>query len=556
MGTALRQFTVWGAFWSWAGRVPLRQKIMGIIVAPLLILGLTIAWWVSNQLGGWLSYLLSEERVAQAMGVGMRSVALITFAAALLGLGIGSFLTWFLTRPLLDMTFVARKVKDGDLSIRAPVWASDEIGELGRAFNDMIASLDASYRELERSNTELVHRNQELAVLYQLADMASKSFAIDDVASAGLRQAMTNVGASAGLIVLFAGEDLSLCASQGLPDEFVDAARECLPTYEFEHDDRSLDWGGLVVVAVEQQTHRAPELAEQSRKLGKQTLLLAPIHAQAGRLGMLVLLHDDPYRASQLHRQLVSGICNQIGVTVQNYQLWEELRRKERLRLQLLNKVVSAQEEERQRISRELHDETGQALTSLLVQLKILEQSGDVTDIHARVSRIRQLTQQTLQEVRRLAAALRPAALDDLGLVSALEGYIYDYAGKSSIAVDFQTHHMDDVRLPRDMEIVLYRVIQESLTNVLRHAEAKHVDVMIAREGSTVRASVKDDGRGFDADTVMSGKERGLGLLGMQERIELLGGRFHLQSGRGRGTRIDVELDVPEGELVESRHVG
>lgn len=140
----MRQNTILEIFWSWAGRVPLRQKTMGIMVAPLLILGFTIAWWVSSQLSGWLSYLLSEERVVQAMTVGMRSVVIITIFVALIGLGIGFFMTWLLTRPILDMTYVVRRVKDGNNAVRAPVWANDEIGELSRAFNDLIASLYSS----------------------------------------------------------------------------------------------------------------------------------------------------------------------------------------------------------------------------------------------------------------------------------------------------------------------------------------------------------------------------------------------------------------------------
>jgi len=344
---------------------------MGIIVAPLLILGFTIAWWVSSQLGGWLSYLLSEERVAQAMSVGMRSVVIITVFSALAGLGIGSFLTWFLTRPILELTFVARHIKDGDLSVRAPVWANDEIGELGRAFNDMIASLDTSHRELERSNE---------------------------------------------------------------------------------------------------------------------------------------------------------------------------------MRAQLLHKVVSAQEDERQRISRELHDETGQALTSLLVQLKILDNCTTLDEVQTQVSGIRQVTLRTLHEVRRLAADLRPAALDDLGLISALEGYIDDYASKSGLVVDFQPLDMERERLPRDMEIVLYRVIQESLTNILRHANATRVHVIIERKPTRLHLSIIDDGCGFDVVRILGGKDRGLGLLGMQERIELLGGTLALDSKAGEGTRVAVELLLPETE--------
>lgn len=552
METTLKQRTIWDAFWSRAGRVRLRYKIMGIIVAPLLILGLTIAWWVSNQLGGWLSYLLSEERVAQAMAVGMRSVFIITVFAALAGLAIGSFLTWFLTRPLLDMAYVARRVKDGDLSVRAPVWANDEIGELGRAFNDMIASLDTSYKDLERSNEQLQHRNQELAVLYQLADMVSKSFTMQQISSQGLQQALENTGAAAGMTLLLNSQQPMMSACHNLPAPFVDTALACLHDFQFEQTGNAPPGSVLVVEDVYEAGVIPSALILESQKLRYRTLLLAPIQVKADIVGILLMVYTSATGISTRHQRLISGICNQLGVAIQNNQLWEELYRKEEMRSLLLNKVVSAQEDERQRISRELHDETGQALTSLLVQLKIMERYDTLAAMQAKIGSVRQLTQQTLQEVRRLAADLRPAALDDLGLISALEGYIYDYVSKSSLEVDFQHRNMDDIRLPHDMEIVIYRVIQESLTNVLRHAHAGQVQVRIEREGEHIHVVVADDGDGFDVAHVRASKARGLGLLGMQERVELLGGSFSLTSATGHGTQIIVELTRPNQEFREA----
>lgn len=549
----MEQRTIWGVLWTWVGRVSLRQKIMGIIVAPLVILGLTIAWWVSSQLGGWLSYLLSEERVAQAMSVGMRSVFIITVFAALAGLGIGSFLTWFLTHPILDMTYVARRVRDGDLSVRAPVWANDEIGELGRAFNDMIASLDASHRDLESSNEQLKHRNRDLAVLYQLADMANKSFNMQQVSIHSLQQTLDNTGAAAGLILLLNGGQSVIGASQNLPESFLDTSLHTLPEFDFTLNGLT-DNGPIMVTDVYTAEEIPPTLALESQRLNYGAMVLAPILVKKGMLGILVMLYTDASHFSDQHHQLIRGICNQLGVTIQNSQLWEELRHKEQLRAQLLNKVVSAQEDERHRISRELHDETGQALTSLLVQLKIMENSGSLDDVQTQVAGIRKLTLQTLHEVRRLAADLRPAALDDLGLISALEGYIYDYAGKSGLQVDFEQHDMEETRLPRDIEIVLYRVIQESLTNILRHAKATHVQVAIKRHQEQITLSVVDDGCGFDAGYILADKARGLGILGMQERIELLGGTFTLHTSPGHGTQVQVELTLPDKAIEENGH--
>jgi signal transduction histidine kinase len=542
----VKRRTVWSVFWSWAGRVPLRQKIIGIIVAPLLILGFTIAWWVSSQLGGWLSYLLTEERVVQAMAVGMRSVFIITIFAAIAGLGIGLFLTWLLTRPILDMTFVARRVKNGDLSVRAPVWANDEIGELGRAFNDMISSLSASRQELERFNQQLNHRNLELAVLYTLADMANQPYSMRQVSEHSLEHILENTGADAGLILICSDHQPRITASQQLPESFLEQTLDCLPNFTFPPE-QGLELGAPLVIDDVHNTNETPTaLILASRKLDYRTLVLAPIVAKNTMLGILVIAYANSAPLTQQHRQLLCGICNQLGMTIQNSQLWEQLKHKEQLRAQLLNKVVSAQEEERQRISRELHDETGQALTSLLVQLKILERSGNLTEVRTQVEHIRQVVARTLQEVRRLAADLRPSALDDLGLIPALEGYIYNYASKTGIHVDFEAHGVEDIRLLYDVEIVLYRVIQESLTNIARHASATEATVTIRREQDRIDLSIRDNGCGFDTANVFNGGDRGLGILGMQERIQLLGGRFECDSAPGAGTRIHVELSIAE----------
>lgn len=542
----MKRQTIWDAFWAWAGRVPLRQKIIGIIVAPLLILGTTMAWWVSNELGGWLSYLLSEERVAQAMTVGMRGVLIITVFAAVAGLAIGWVLTWVLTRPILDMTYVARHAKNGNLSLRAPVWATDEIGELGLAFNAMISSLDTSRQNLERSNQELQYRNQELAVLHELADMTNQPYTMHQVIQHGLRRALENTGLQAGLVILFEGKHATVVASHNLPESYTAKALDCLSKYDFSGQ-RTAETGEPLIINDISAVPNAPaELILESQHLGYRTFVLAPILARNATIGILAALCDANTSLSDRSRKLLSGICNQLGVTAENSQLWEQLKQKERIRARLLNKVVSAQEEERRRISRELHDETSQALTSLLVQLKILERAESEAEIKSQVEEMRLLAVRTLQEVRRLAADLRPAALDDLGLIAALEGYIYDFARKTGVEADFQADDMAPIRLPRDVETVLYRVVQESLTNIARHAQARHVTIGIHQEDATLYVEIVDDGHGFDVADILSAEQRGLGLLGMQERIELLGGQFNLESTPGRGTRIEIQLTVSE----------
>ena len=123
---------------------------------------------------------------------------------------------------------------------------------------------------------------------------------------------------------------------------------------------------------------------------------------------------------------------------------------------------------------------------------------------------------------------------------------MYDFARTTAIEADFLADDMVDVRLPRDVETVLYRVVQESLTNIARHAQAQHVTIAIRQEGQTLFVEVTDDGQGFDVEDILSAEQRGLGLLGMQERIELLGGQFNLESTPGSGTRIEIRLALSE----------
>ncbi len=551
--STVRKSTIWSVFWARAGRVPLRQKIIGIIVAPLLILGLTIAWWVSNQLSGWLSYLLSEERVAQAMSIGMRGVFIITVLAALIGLGIALFLTWFLTRPILDMTSVAKRVKTGDLGVRAPVWANDEIGELGRAFNDMILGLDTSRQELETFNEDLQHRNHELEMLYRLSDLANQSYTLQQVSEHGLKLTLQNTSATAGLILMLADGKVSVAAHHNLTEAFLGTMLTCLPEFIAEQSHLLKLEDAIAVTNTQDQSDLPLDLIQTCKQLDFRTIVITPICVKQKMLGTLVMLYAETTELTPQQRQLISGICNQLGTALQNSQLWDELRYKEQLRAQLLNKVVTAQEEERQRISRELHDETGQALTSLLVQLKIVEKCDSLHDVRTHVQDMRQRTAQTLQEIRRLAADLRPAALDDLGLISALEGYIYEFSRKTNIVVDFLPQHVTDIRLSHEVEILLYRVIQESLTNTARHANAKRVEVVFTYENGRIDVLVSDDGQGFDPAEVLNPKNRSLGILGMRERVELLGGQFKLTSIPGEGTRIHVELTPPKnGTLVNN----
>ncbi len=230
------------------------------------------------------------------------------------------------------------------------------------------------------------------------------------------------------------------------------------------------------------------------------------------------------------------------GMTADLERAEQERAEREQLRSQLLEKVITAQEEERKRIARELHDETGQALTSLMVRLKRMNEGCPVPELQPQMEELRQLMAATLDGVHTMSLELRPKALDDLGLDAALQRYVQDWQAYHGVAVDLLVLGLEAQRLPPAVETALYRIIQEGLTNVARHAQARTVSVVLERRDEVVRVIVEDDGTGFNA-AEPAVRER-LGLYGMQERAELLGGHLAIESAPGQGASIFVEVPV------------
>jgi signal transduction histidine kinase len=212
---------------------------------------------------------------------------------------------------------------------------------------------------------------------------------------------------------------------------------------------------------------------------------------------------------------------------------------------QLHQKLEATKEEERRSLSRELHDELGQTLTALKLRLQ-LGPSADGALGHTEPIA---LVDDLISRVRKISVDLRPPLLDEVGLVSALRVYLEAQAAVSGLSIDLEADEAVRAaapRLPPDTEIACFRVVQESVTNALRHAGARRLRVRIVRTGRRVALSIRDDGRGFDPATLDEAAARGhLGVLGMRERIRARGGRFTVTSAPGAGTEIDVELDAP-----------
>jgi len=225
-----------------------------------------------------------------------------------------------------------------------------------------------------------------------------------------------------------------------------------------------------------------------------------------------------------------------------------ELAEANAVRARLLKQVMSAREEEQRRIARDLHDGIGQSLTSLLLGLRAAAEVPTFEEARARLGELRGITAALLDEVRRLARGLRPSVLDDLGLAAVLERYAADYTQAHGIAVDVCAPDRALARLPAEVETALYRIAQETLTNVLKHAAAKAVSLVVRRESSDVHLTVDDDGRGFDNDALLQapGTGKGLGLLDIRERAALLNGSVTLESRPGSGTTVHVCIPLNE----------
>lgn len=248
---------------------------------------------------------------------------------------------------------------------------------------------------------------------------------------------------------------------------------------------------------------------------------------------------------------------NQMATSIEKYSqereaLVKELKRNEQIRQELLNKVITAQEDERRRISRELHDETSQSLTSLIIGLKMLEAKVDIDGKQFQeVSALKNLASTTLKEVHRLAVELRPSVLDDMGLIPAIERFVNHFIHNYYIDVDFHFLNKMNYRLPGGVETALYRIVQEGLTNIAKYAQAQNVSVLLDIQDEWVKLIVEDDGLGFNVDKVEQSEDVHLGLVGMKERTLLLGGEFTIESSSEQGTAIFVRIPLKRREIIE-----
>jgi len=399
-------------------------------------------------------------------------------------------------------------------------------------------------KQLEES---LVRRNQELSILNTVATTVNKSLELEEILGQALDEVLRLTGVDVGAIFLQEERlgNLELLAHRGLSK---DAAKLAAKLGMLDGACGGVLEAGQVIIVPDLARYRGHR-AESLRREKLNTLVHVPLSARGCILGSICVATHDQREFSSEEQNLLTALSNQIAVAIENARLYAEVQHKERLRGQLLNKLISAQEEERKRIARELHDDTSQALAALLFAVEEALEMDRLEEMQDRLAGMKEVTMRTMEEIYKLIFDLRPTMLDHLGLVPALRSFSQLRLDPLDVRVDIDEMSAGR-RLPAEMETALFRVVQEVINNIARHAMARNVAIAFQFKDETVVIDVKDDGIGFDMVevTLSPDSQRGLGLMGMLERIELIGGQMEIDTAPGYGAQIHIEVPLRQKE--------
>jgi PAS domain S-box-containing protein len=305
-----------------------------------------------------------------------------------------------------------------------------------------------------------------------------------------------------------------------------------------------------------------PHASQFARDAGVKSILVAPIQSRNRTIGTVSCVSLDLGVFSDEDERLITILASQAAMAIENAQLFDSQRRartvaehqRERLR-ELTQRIVTTQEEERLRISRELHDEAGQALTSLKISLDLIRVGlpPEQEALRARLASVASLADETMETLRTLAHDLRPPGLDAFGLNVALEGLCYDFSTRTELEVVYRGLELPE--LSTTVALSIYRLVQEALTNIAKHAAASRVAITVTREDEQLCVEVADNGQGFvqDVDTERPRRRGGIGLVSMRERAELLGGTLEIDTSPGQGTRLTARVPLWQEEHGEEQ---
>jgi signal transduction histidine kinase len=411
-------------------------------------------------------------------------------------------------------------------------------------------------RELEN---QILRRHHHLHALNRISSATSGLWGLDGILNIALDTVLEIIGASIGGILLLHEQTqlLSYRVYRGLSAKYVEQVKMSLG--EGVAGRVAQTGEPIVLEDISREPWAAhPDLVSTE---GLKGFASVPLKAKDRVVGVMNVAAHTPGQFSAEDMYLLNSIGCQLGTAIEQARLYQRLEQgRERYR-RLLQHALTAQEEERKRIARELHDETSQALTSLTLNLQAAITQGETggvveADFIGRLRKIQSLAVHTQNEISKLMKELRPTLLDELGLAAAISRYAKDSLESLGTKVSAEFEGVEE-RLPPEVEVTLFRIAQGTIGNVLEHAEAKNVSIRLECDANACMLEVKDDGKGFDVSKVTRVDKggRGAGLFTMKERARLVGGRCSIKSRPGKGTRIVVKVPL-KGFMGDAKDKG
>jgi signal transduction histidine kinase len=475
----------------------------------------------------------------------------------LVGLGIALLLAlvaaWFggelfVLRRVRSLLKATQAIMRGDLKARTGLpYGSGELSELARVFDQMAALLDQREGERAQAESEIRRHNRNLASLNILTGAVNSSLELSQILAGLQEQLAQQLDLPAGSIYLYedAEEALYQEVVWGMPESFLPELKS-LPVNSF-HFEQVIRSKQPVSIKDINRVKVYAALGLKDIRPDWQSFLSVPLLAKGDVQGILDLFSLDPTGFSQDQIAFFTTIGQEVGVVIQNARLFEQVRSgRERLRL-LSQQILDIQEDERRHIARDLHDQIGQALTALKVNLQAIQRTSNSNGTYnASFEESLNIIDRTIQQVRNLSLELRPSLLDDLGVVAAIRWYVDRQAQRAGFKWDFVAEP-PEMRLKSDLETTCFRLVQEAITNVVRHAQASMVQIELRQLENEMELVIRDDGVGFDVREARarSANDPSLGLIGMEERVQLIGGRIEITSSSSEGVGTEIRAHLP-----------
>lgn len=454
------------------------------------------------------------------------------------------FVYLFAFRPLVREIRLRREVEKShqesmDELNRVRLQLEERVHERTRELEERNAALQEEIATRNEAEEKIRRRNAELAALNTINHQISSSLELNKIFGALQTLLTEDLGIRRGAV--FTCEegdhtDYRLETCWGISDDMVQAAWSWLMQKpEFQQSVKSRK---PFVIKDHPSSDHWPDHSHNDELCHGSCSI--PMLSHDRIIGVLMLFCEDPGGFSDDEIQLFESLTVQLSIAVQNARLFEEIE-SSRSRLQALSRrLVDVQEQERRYVARELHDEASQALTYLIYALNMLRSDVNSPEaVEAAIDEINRIVQDVLDNLHRLSVNLRPSSLDLLGLIPALRQLVESIQEKHNIDVQFEVRGFNQ-RLIGDVEISIYRIVQESLNNALHHAQASQINILLEQCSDHLRVSVVDNGKGFDPQALACSER--LGIFGMRERAEMLNGRLSVISAPGNGTKILLEV--------------